>query len=82
MKKPIGEQLTHYLLHQCLFEVPHGGKSTKGAPKCKSHISRNCATRLLDVLCRDCLENLTIVLVYMKNFSENPTWRTNKEHDW
>jgi len=42
-KEPIGQSLTQYLLHKCLFEIPHGGKHSHkeeskegGSPKCKS----------------------------------------------
>jgi uncharacterized UBP type Zn finger protein len=34
------------------------------------------------VLCRDCIPNLRIVLEYLSKFNENPSWRTNKDHDW
>ena len=38
--------------------------------------------KLLAVLCRDCLPNLTLVLHYMAKFNDNPSWRTNKDNDW
>ena len=71
--------LTHYLVHDCLFEIPHGSKN---APKCKSASNRKHAFNLLQTLCFDCLENLNVVLDYLKTFNESPSWRTNKESDW
>jgi ubiquitin carboxyl-terminal hydrolase 9/24 len=69
-----------------LFEVPQGGTSkaqnVAGPPKCKSPYSRQQAVKLLAVLCRDCIPNLETVLTHMQKFNENPSWRTNKEHDW
>ena len=65
-KKAVGEQLTGYLVHDCLFEIPHGSKN---APKCKSHHARKAAYQLLLVLSRDCLENLAEVTNYMKKFN-------------
>jgi hypothetical protein len=32
-KQQVGATLTHYIVHDCLFEIPHGNKN---APKCKS----------------------------------------------
>ncbi|CDW78729.1 UNKNOWN [Stylonychia lemnae] len=85
-KQQVGKFLTGYLLHQCLFEVPQGGSSknqTKlASPKCKNFNTRKFAIQLLSVLCRDCLPNLECVLQYMQQFNQNPSWRTNKDHDW
>ena len=73
-------------MHNCLFEIPQGGTTKNqgkaGAPKCKSHSSRSNALKLLAVLCRDSPPNLKMVLKYLTEFNENPSWRTNKEMDW
>jgi len=73
-------------VHNCLFEVPQGGTTKSlakaSAPKCKSQNSRTNALKLLAVLCRDNLHNLNIVLSYLTEFNQNPSWRTNKEMDW
>jgi ubiquitin carboxyl-terminal hydrolase 9/24 len=34
------------------------------------------------VLCRDTLRNLDIVLRYLNDFNQHPSWRTHKDHDW
>jgi hypothetical protein len=41
-KDPIGKQLLKILLHDGLFEVPHGTKGASGmiAPKCKNRTTR------------------------------------------
>jgi ubiquitin carboxyl-terminal hydrolase 9/24 len=78
-KKQVGSVLTEYLIHDCLFEIPHGNKN---APKCKSNSNRKKAFDLILSLTTDCLDNLNVVLSYMKRFNENPSWRTNKESDW
>lgn len=36
-KKQVGQVLTNYLIHDCLFEIPHGSKN---APKCKGTSNR------------------------------------------
>ena len=41
LKEPIGKNLTYYLVHNCLLEIPNGGGQQPigtggGAPKCKS----------------------------------------------
>jgi len=76
-KQPVGEVLSNYLVHDCLFEIPHGSKN---APKCKGTLNRRQAFNLLQTLCTDCLSNLHFVLDYINRFNLNPTWRTN--HDW
>lgn len=85
-KLPTGQILTDHLLHNCLFEVPQGGttknQNKNGPPKCKSYLSRRNAVQLLAVLCRDCTPNLAKVLNYLQQFNQNPSWRTNKDHDW
>jgi len=67
-----------------LFEIPHGAKDSKKlcAPKCKKFETRQTALQLVAVLSRDCLENLTVVLDYMKALQGSATWRTKKETDW
>ena len=85
-KLKIGELLLNHLMHDCLFEVPQGNLSKSSSkvtpPKCKSPNTRLCATKLIAVLCRDCIPNLRWVLDYLRKFNENSSWRTNKEHDW
>lgn len=85
-KLPIGKLLTEYLVHQCLFETPMAHKSSqdnlKSAPKCKNSKTREHAFNLLAVLSRDCIDNLTIVLDYLKQFGLKSDWRTNKDNDW
>lgn len=78
-KRQVGSVLTQYLIHDCLFEIPHGNKN---APKCKSNMNRRNSFQLLQTLSTDCIENLSVVLAYMKKFNLNPSWRTNKESDW
>lgn len=36
----------------------------------------------MSILCRDCPPNLHIVLTYLGDFNQNPSWRTNKDLDW
>ena len=43
-KKQVGAVLTHYIVHDCLFEIPHGNKN---APKCKSAQNRRNSFMLL-----------------------------------
>ena len=82
-KKVVGTELAPYLIHQGLFETPHGtAHGENPAPKCKNFSTRKAAFDLLATLCRDSLESLTMVLSYLKNFNMNPTWRTNRENDW
>ena len=78
-KKTVGEQLTHYLIHDCLFEIPHGSKRS---PKCKAYQTRQNCLNLLQCLVCDCLENLHIILDYTANLNDSQAWRTNKENDW
>lgn len=75
----------NHLLHDCLFEIPHSsgvGPQTLRKPKCKSQNSRKAALKLLSVLSRDCVENLLCVLKYLREFSTQASWRTNKQSDW
>lgn len=58
--------MTHYIVHDCLFEIPHG---TKSAPKCKSQKNRRNAFLLLQCLSTDCIDNLLVVLDYMERFN-------------
>ena len=51
-------------------------------PKCKNGRSRTVAMNLLNVLCRDSLENLNYVLEFMKEYNMNASWRTKKDSDW
>ena len=44
--------------------------------------SRTGALRLLSVLSRDCLDNLGLVLDYIRDFGRRASWRTNKGSDW
>jgi hypothetical protein len=82
-KRIIGEYLTKHLIHDCLFEIPHGSaikqQTIGGPPKCKTSASRSAAFRLLSVLCRDTLPNLDLVLNYLHQFNEHPSWRTHKD---
>jgi hypothetical protein len=55
-KNIVGNRLTRYLVHECLFEIPHGNKGSNSAPKCKSHESRKAAFNLLAILSRDSIE--------------------------
>jgi ubiquitin carboxyl-terminal hydrolase 9/24 len=74
-----------HLLSDCLFEIPHGsglGHQTTNKPICKSLNSRTAALKLLTVLSRDSLENLQMVLSYIREFSHEASWRTNKLNDW
>ena len=83
LKLKVGEVLTKHLIHDCLFESALGGTTSKvRPPKCKSHHSRSTALTLLSILCRDCPANLHIVLTYLGEFNQNPSWRTNKDLDW
>lgn len=70
LKLQIGQDgLLEHLVHDCLFEIPTGGKggvSGKSAPKCKSWNTRRFAFGLVSVLARDCLPNLAYVLNYLK----------------
>lgn len=83
-KKRTGSALIKYLVHDCLFEIPHGtkGDSKHRAPKCKKYETRQAALNLVSVLSRDCLENLVVVLNYLKGLQGQATWRTKKETDW
>ena len=65
-KRQVGADLTKVLIHDCLLEIPHGNKN---APKCKSSANRSQAFGLLHVLSTDCIENLLVVLDYMKRFN-------------
>jgi len=84
VKLDCGKVMTTHLIHECLFEIPHGTKGEQGqsAPKCKNPDTRKQAFNLLNVICRDSLENLQTILFYLKNFSANTSWRTNKDTDW
>lgn len=85
-KRIVGDYLTQHLIHNCLFEIPHGSAMKQatigGPPKCKSSISRSAAFKLLSVMCRDTPLNLDIVLNYLHEFNQHPSWRTNKDQDW
>jgi hypothetical protein len=84
-KKEIGAKLVPHLLSDCLFEIPQGsglGHQTTSKPICKSLNSRTAALKLLAVLSRDSLENLQMVLRYIREFSHEASWRTNKLNDW
>jgi len=83
-KLPIGNYLAPYLVHDCLFETPKALQSSneKSAPKCKNPKTREHAFNLLSVLSRDCIENLNVVLEYLKTFNSKSNWRTNKDSDW
>jgi uncharacterized UBP type Zn finger protein len=70
------------LVHECLFEIPHGNKGANSAPKCKSHDSRKAAFNLLATISRDSIEQLNIILDYMSKFSTEVSWRTKKDTDW
>jgi uncharacterized UBP type Zn finger protein len=66
-----------------LFETPNGSSSdSNSAPKCKNPDSRQFCFELIAVLSRDCMENLEVVLGYLHQFNEKPSWRTNKDGDW
>ena len=67
------------MIHDCLFEIPHGNKN---APKCKSPSNRGRSFQLLQCLSTDCIGNLELILDYVKQFNTNPSWRTKKETDW
>ena len=85
-KSAIGAKLVTFLLNDCLFQIPHGsGAGSDGAPRkplCMNSASRGAALRLLAVLSRDCLENLGIVLKYLREFAGRASWRSNKTSDW
>lgn len=85
-KRVVGEYLAYHLIHDCLFEIPHGSsikqQTIGGPPKCKTSASRSAAFKLLSVLCRDTLGNLDLVLKYLNEFNHNPAWRTHKDQDW
>ena len=84
-KREVGARLVPHLLNDCLFQVPDGsggGASALSKPQCKSVASRGAALRLLAVLARDCLDNLSTVLAYIKDFGRRASWRTNKASDW
>lgn len=83
-KLEVGTKLINYLLHDCLFEIPHGtkGETRQRAPKCKVEETRKLALLLISCLARDCLENLKIMLDYLASLQGDATWRTKKESDW
>jgi hypothetical protein len=84
-KAEVGARLVPYLLNDCLFKIPQAvgaGAGPLRKPLCKSPASRGAALRLLAVLSRDCLINLSTVLAYIKEFAGQASWRTNKTSDW
>ena len=84
-KAEVGAKLVPHLLSDCFFEIPQGsglGHHTANKPKCKSPNSRTAALQLLTVLSRDSLENLQMILRYIREFSQEASWRTNKVNDW
>lgn len=50
--------------------------------KCKNINSRTAAFNLLNTLSIDCIQNLNKVLNYIKEFSQQASWRTSKTQDW
>ena len=83
-KQSYGQKLLGFLLKDCLFEVPSTNVSRKKVrpPKCKNNVTRNEVFRLINVLARDCLENLDIVLSYIRGLQDNSSWRSRKQQDW
>jgi len=84
LKEKYGEKLLLFLLKDCLFEVPKSnrGRSKIRPPKCKNNVTRHEVFKLINVLGRDCLENLEIVLDYIKDLQHKSSWRTRKLSDW
>jgi len=84
LKKKYGAILLKYLLKECLFEVPKSNRSKhhKRPPKCKNNTTRNLVFGLIIVMTRDCLENLEIVLNFLKKLQEKSNWRTRTYQDW
>jgi ubiquitin carboxyl-terminal hydrolase 9/24 len=83
-KKEIGAKLVPHLLKDCLFQIPSNTGTTAGVTKskCKTRGSRQAALKLLAVLSRDSLDNLSVVIEYIKEFGGRASWRTNKSSDW
>ncbi len=84
-KAEVGASLVSHLLHDCLFQVPHGAGtdvSSARRPKCKSTTSRSAALKLVAVLSRDCLDNLSVVLQYINELGQRASWRSHKPSDW
>lgn len=83
-KESYGQKLLGFLLKDCLFEVPSTNVSRKKVrpPKCKNNVTRNEVFRLINVFARDCLENLDVVLSYIKGLQDNSSWRSRKQQDW
>jgi len=84
LKEKYGKILLEFLLKDCLFEVPKQSRSRSKVrpPKCKNPTTRTEAFSLVNVLCRDCLENLDTVINYIKKLQEKSSWRTRKQSDW
>jgi ubiquitin carboxyl-terminal hydrolase 9/24 len=84
LKEKYGDALLLFLLKDCLFEVPKASKSRKKIrpPKCKNSGTRNAVFSLINVLCRDSLENLQKVLSFLRILQEKSQWRTKIQHDW
>lgn len=83
-KERYGQIMLHFLLKDCLFEVPKSNRSRSKTrpPKCKHQQTRIEVFRLINVLARDCLENAEQVLGYIKSLQEKSSWRTRKQADW
>lgn len=83
-KLAVGEKLLRHLVYECMFEIPHGSKdqSRSIAPKCKSSLTRSHAFNLINVLGRDCLQNLGVTVDFLTGFNKDVAWRTSKESDW
>lgn len=84
LKEKYGEILLTYLLKDCLFEVPKSNRSRLKIrpPKCKNQTTRNEVFKLINVLSRDCIENVEKVLNFIRGLQENSSWRTRKQSDW
>ena len=82
----VGEKLTHFLLHKCLFEIPTSEKmieeSNSSAPYCKNLNTRTLAFKLVNVLSRNTAQNLKMTLDYLWNLHHGAVWRTKREGDW
>jgi ubiquitin C-terminal hydrolase len=73
-------ELLHFILHDCLFEVPVKARADR-PPKCKNLETRHEAFLVLHSLCKK-PSNLEQVVGYLRQLHQDPHWRTSKTMDW
>ena len=77
------EKLVSELLQNCLFEIPRRtNRKLIPGPKCKNHMSRYAALRLLVELAKGSSENLKEIINYIAPIHRNANWRTKRWVDW